>query len=86
MRTEGTDISSTPSDDDDMLEGQDQEPVTGSGTHLVRVVTKTRVKVKHNRKKKKINVLRGFCLRVDLFTSRWGIGGGWGSWTPDWGG
>jgi hypothetical protein len=32
---EGTDISSTPSSGDvDMLEGQDQEPVSGSGTHL----------------------------------------------------
>ena len=28
----GTDISTTPSDDVDMLEGQDQEPVSGWGT------------------------------------------------------
>jgi hypothetical protein len=33
---------------------------------------------------KKINVLKGFCLRVGLFTPRWGMGGGWGSWPPDW--
>jgi hypothetical protein len=36
--------------------------------------------------KEKINVLRGFCLRVDLFTPIRGMGGGWGSWPPDWGG
>jgi hypothetical protein len=35
-------------------------------------------------KKKKINVLRGFCLRVGLFTPMRGMGGGWGSWSPDW--
>ena len=35
MEEEGTDISSTPSSGDvDILEGQDQEPVSGSGTHL----------------------------------------------------
>ncbi len=37
-------------------------------------------------KKKKINVLKGFCLRVGLFTPMWGMGGGWGSCPPDWGG
>jgi hypothetical protein len=31
---EGTAISSTPSDDVDMLDGQDQETVPGSGTHF----------------------------------------------------
>jgi hypothetical protein len=36
--------------------------------------------------KKKINVLRGFFLRVGLFTPIRGMGGGWGSWPPDWGG
>jgi hypothetical protein len=30
---EGTTMSSIPSGDVDMLEGQDQETVTGSGTH-----------------------------------------------------
>ncbi len=44
----GTDISSTPSDDVEILKGQDQELVTGSGTHLGRVVVKTRTKVKHS--------------------------------------
>jgi hypothetical protein len=29
--------------------------------------------------KEKINVLRGFCLRVGLFTPIRGMGGGWGS-------
>ncbi len=37
-------------------------------------------------RKKKINVLRGFCLRSGLFTPLWGTGGGWGSWPPDWAG
>jgi hypothetical protein len=36
----GPDISSTSSDDVDILEVQDPEPVTGSGTHLVGVVSK----------------------------------------------
>ncbi len=36
--------------------------------------------------KKKINVLRGFCLRIGLFTPIRGMGGGWGSWPPDWDG
>jgi hypothetical protein len=35
-------------------------------------------------KMNKRNVLRGFCLRVGLFTSIRGMGGGWGSWSPDW--
>jgi len=43
----GTDISSTPSGDVEMLEGQDQELVAGSGTHLGGVVAKVRAKVKH---------------------------------------
>jgi hypothetical protein len=30
----GRDISSTPSDDVEMVEGQDQELVVGTGTHL----------------------------------------------------
>ena len=34
--------------------------------------------------KKKINVLKGFCLRVVLFIPIRGMGGGWGSWPPDW--
>ncbi len=34
----------------------------------------------------KKNVLRAFCLRGGLFTPRWGMEGGWGSWPPDWGG
>jgi hypothetical protein len=43
----GRDISSTPSDDVEMLEEQDQELVVGTGTHLGGVVEKVRVKVKH---------------------------------------
>jgi hypothetical protein len=50
----GTDISSTPSDDVDMLEGQDQEPVTGSGTHLDGVVAKGRAKVKYSNVSEKV--------------------------------
>jgi hypothetical protein len=34
VRPEGTTISSTASDDVDMMDGQDQETVAGSGTHL----------------------------------------------------
>jgi hypothetical protein len=45
VRVAGTDISSTPFDDVDMIEGQDQEPVTGSETHLGGVVVKVRVQV-----------------------------------------
>ena len=36
--------------------------------------------------KEKKNVLKGFYLRVGLFTIMRGMGGGWGSWPPDWGG
>ena len=43
----GEDISSTPSDDVEMLEGQDQELVVGTGTHLGGVVTKARATVNH---------------------------------------
>jgi hypothetical protein len=39
VEAEGTDISSTPSGDVDILEGQDQEPVAGSGTHFDGVVS-----------------------------------------------
>ncbi len=48
MGAPGTGIFSTPSDDVEMLKRQDQELVTGSGTHLDRVVVKTRTKVKHS--------------------------------------
>jgi hypothetical protein len=41
----GRDISSTPSDDVEMLEGQDQELVVGTGTHLGGVVAKARAEV-----------------------------------------
>ena len=37
----GTDISWTPSGDVEMLEGQDQELVVGTGTHLDGVVAMT---------------------------------------------
>ena len=40
----GEEISSTPSGDVEMVEGQDQELVAGSGTHLDGVVVKTRPK------------------------------------------
>ncbi len=56
MRAEGTDISSTPSDDVDMVEGQHQEPVMGSGTHLDGVVVKVRVKVKSRNTSVKVTV------------------------------
>ena len=46
VRAEGTAISSTASDDVDMLDGQDQETVAGSGTHLGGVVAQKRTKVK----------------------------------------
>ncbi len=41
----GRDISSTPSGDVEKLEGQDQELVVGTGTHLDGVVAKVRVKL-----------------------------------------
>ncbi len=43
----GRDISSTPSGDVEMLEGQDQELVVGSEIHLGGVVAKARAKVQH---------------------------------------
>ena len=42
----GTDISSTPSGDFAMFEGQDQELVPGTGTHLGGVVAKAKAKLK----------------------------------------
>ena len=48
VRTEGTDISSTPSGDVEILEEQDQELVVGTGTHLGGVVAQKRTKVKNN--------------------------------------
>jgi hypothetical protein len=53
--SEGTDITSTSSGVD-MIEGQDQEPVTGSGTHLGGVVSKVRVKVKYINGSEKVTV------------------------------
>jgi len=44
VRAEGTAISSTPYDDVDMLDGQDQETVAGSGTHLGFAQKRTKVK------------------------------------------
>jgi hypothetical protein len=46
----------TPSVDVDILEGQDQEPVAGSGTHLGGVVVKTRTKVKYSNDSEKVTV------------------------------
>jgi hypothetical protein len=42
VRAEGTTISSTGSDDVDMMDGQDQETVPGSGTHLGGLVAQKR--------------------------------------------
>ena len=39
-----------------MFEGQDQEPVAGSGTHLGGVVVKTRTKVKYSNDSEKVTV------------------------------
>ena len=50
----GRDISSTPSDDVEILEGQDQELVAGTGTHLDGVVPKARAKVKHTNASEKV--------------------------------
>ena len=44
----GTAVSSTPSDDLEMQEGQDDKAVAGSGTHLAGVVGKSRTKVTHS--------------------------------------
>ena len=52
----GTDISWTPSGDVEMLEGQDQELVSGTGTHLGGVVAKARAKVKHTNASEKVTV------------------------------
>jgi hypothetical protein len=52
----GAEISSTTSVDVDILETPDPEPVTGSGTHLGGVVSKARVKVKHNNTSEKVTV------------------------------
>ena len=50
----GTGISSTPSGDVEMFEGQDQELVAGTGTHLGGVVAKARAKVKHTNASEKV--------------------------------
>ena len=50
----GTDMSSTPSGDVEMFEGQDQELVAGTGTHLGGVVAKARAKVKHTNASEKV--------------------------------
>ena len=56
VRAEGTAISSTASDDVDMLDGQDQETVPGSGTHLGGVVVQKRTKVKNCNASEKVRV------------------------------
>ena len=56
MGSAGTNISWTPSGDVEMLEGQDQELVSGTGTHLGGVVTKVRAKVKHTNASQKVMV------------------------------
>jgi hypothetical protein len=65
----GTVISSTPSVDVDMLEGQDQETVAGSGTHLDGTVDKVRNKMRNKNDSKKLTVdvimLQGGCVTVD---------------------
>jgi hypothetical protein len=72
VEEEGTDISSTPSSGDiDMLEGQDQELVTGSGTHLDGVVSKSRTKVKNNNDSKvTVDVLSSRILDYGLLTTK----------------
>ena len=64
VRAEGTAISSTASDDVDMLDGQDQETVAVSGTHLGGVVAQKRTKVKNNNASEKVtsDVLDGRIL------------------------
>ena len=52
----GRDISSTPSGDVEMLEGQHQELVVGTGTHLGGVVAKARDEVKHTNVSEKVTV------------------------------
>jgi hypothetical protein len=56
VREVGRDISSTPSGDVEILEGQDQELVVGTGTHLDGVVVKVRTKVKHTNTSEKVTV------------------------------
>jgi hypothetical protein len=52
----GRDISSTPSGDVKMLEGQDQELVVWTGTRLNGVVVKVRAKVKHTNSSENVTV------------------------------
>ena len=52
----GTDVSSTLSGDVNILQGQDQEPVTGSGKNLGGVVSKARTKVNHINVSEKVTV------------------------------
>ena len=54
VRAEGTAISSTASDDVDMMDGQDQETVAGSGTHLGGLVAQKRTKVKNSNASEKV--------------------------------
>ncbi len=56
MGATGTDISWTPSGDVEMIEGQDQELVPGTGTHLVGVVVKERGTVNHTNVSEKVTV------------------------------
>ena len=44
------------SDDVDMMDGQDQETVAGSGTHLDGVVAQKRTKVKNSNASEKVTV------------------------------
>ncbi len=52
----GRDISSTPSGDVKMLEGQDQELVVWTGTRLDGVVVKVRAKVKYTNSSENVTV------------------------------
>ena len=52
--TEATDDEGT--EDVEMLEGQDQELVAGTGTHLGGVVAKARATVKHTNVSEKVTV------------------------------
>ena len=54
VRAEGKAISSTTSDDVDMMDGQDQETVAGSGTHLGGLVAQKRTKVKNSNASEKV--------------------------------
>jgi hypothetical protein len=54
VQAEGTVISSTVSDDVDMMiDGQDQETVPGSGTHLGGLVVQKRTRVKNRMRLKR---------------------------------